>query len=116
MAGAVQNIFVSQDFRLSAKFPVGCLPIPMPLPGVCSAPAADCREWKKKSAAAGSAAALWKTLRKTLYHTHSVMEATQAQSTISSGLQPRETSLNGLRKPCTSGPIAVAPASRSVAL
>ena len=61
-------------------------------------------------------AAFEKDSEKKFSYTHSVMEATQAQSTISSGLQPRETSLNGLRKPCTSGPIAVAPASRSVAL
>ena len=50
------------------------------------------------------------------HYTHSVMEATQAQSTMSSAEQPRETSLKGLRSPCTSGPMAVAPARRSVAL
>ena len=50
------------------------------------------------------------------YSLHSVVAATAVQSTISLAEQPRETSQNGRRKPCISGPMAVAPASRSVAL
>src|SRR5512137_1426422 len=47
---------------------------------------------------------------------HSVIAATAAQSTMSSTEHPRETSLNGRRRPWISGPIAAAPARRSVAL
>ena len=49
-------------------------------------------------------------------YAHSVMAATAAQSTISSTEQPRETSVKGLRRPWIRGPMAVAPARRSVAL
>lgn len=51
-----------------------------------------------------------------IFYPSPIRIATQAALTISCQLQPRERSIMGLARPCSIGPVAVAPAKRSVIL